>query len=83
MGESDEPGPFESVVNLMPDDANAYPAYRAHMPTGQKKSPRNCGDFSLQADLIPIPARSVDRTGRRPAARRTLHPALRRQACYE
>ncbi|VEA41728.1 catalase [Salmonella enterica subsp. enterica] len=52
-GESDEPGPFRSVVNLMPDDANAYPAYRLICPPG-KKIPRNCGDFSLQADLIPI-----------------------------
>ncbi|MFP5854029.1 hypothetical protein ACSREC_38420, partial [Salmonella enterica] len=36
MGESDEPGPFRSVVNLMPDDANAYPAYRLICPPGKK-----------------------------------------------
>lgn len=53
MGESDEPGPFRFVVNLMPDDASAYPAYRSRCPLG-KKIPAITGIFHYKTTLFPF-----------------------------
>lgn len=51
MGESDELGPFRSVVNLMPDDV--YLTYRSRRLQG-KKIPAIAGIFHCKPILFPL-----------------------------